>query len=149
MYHLGCTVVKIFIFWNQWFSLYTVTLRARVYGKTSLTWMLPLFHTFYKNEGCNLSAYNNKNTFVTQFSVPQIEYPLGGSSKKGSHIYFLLIVAMVLLLWHQIVLLWHQVTMIDSIRTTYQTIVQFDKIKVLPRKHATGSMHDYLFFYCP
>ncbi len=33
-----------------------------------------------------------------QFSVPQIEYPLGGSSKKGSHVYFLLIVAMVLLL---------------------------------------------------
>ncbi len=33
-----------------------------------------------------------------KFSVPQIEYPLGGSSKKGSHVYFLLIVAMVLLL---------------------------------------------------
>ncbi len=29
-----------------------------------------------------------------QFSVPQIEYPLGGSSKKGSHVYFRLIVAM-------------------------------------------------------
>ncbi len=28
-----------------------------------------------------------------QFSVPQIEYPLGGSSKKGSQVYFLLIVA--------------------------------------------------------
>ncbi len=34
----------------------------------------------------------------TQFSVPQIEYPLGGSNKKGSHVYFLLIVAMVILL---------------------------------------------------
>ncbi len=33
-----------------------------------------------------------------QFSVPQIEYQLGGSSKKGSHVYFLLRVAMVLLL---------------------------------------------------
>ncbi len=33
-----------------------------------------------------------------QFSVPQIEYALGGSSKKGSHAYFLLNVAMVLLL---------------------------------------------------
>ncbi len=31
-----------------------------------------------------------------QFSVPQIEYPLGGSSKKGSQVYFLLIVTMVL-----------------------------------------------------
>ncbi len=27
-----------------------------------------------------------------------IEYPLGGSYKKGSHVYFLLIVAMVLVL---------------------------------------------------
>ncbi len=43
-----------------------------------------------------------------QFSVPQIEYPLVGSSKKGSHVYFLLMVAMVLLLWRPIVLLWHQ-----------------------------------------
>ncbi len=33
-----------------------------------------------------------------QFSVPQIEYTLGGTSKMGSHVYFLLIVAMVLLL---------------------------------------------------
>ncbi len=45
---------------------------------------------------------------LTQFSVPQIEYPLGGSTKIGSHVYFLLIVAMVLLLWRQIVLLWRQ-----------------------------------------
>ncbi len=35
---------------------------------------------------------------IKEFSVPQMEYPLGGSSKKGSHAYFLLIVAMVLLL---------------------------------------------------
>ncbi len=41
-------------------------------------------------------------------------YPLGGNGKKGSHVYFLLIVAMVLLLWHHIVLLWHQVTMVAS-----------------------------------
>ncbi len=41
------------------------------------------------------------DTMSYQFSVPQIEYPLGGSSKKCSHVYFLLIVAMILLLWHQ------------------------------------------------
>ncbi len=29
-----------------------------------------------------------------QFSVLQIEYPLGCSNKKGSHVYFLLIVTM-------------------------------------------------------
>ncbi len=32
-----------------------------------------------------------------QFSVPRIEYRQGGGSKKGSHVYFLLIVATVLL----------------------------------------------------
>ncbi len=32
-----------------------------------------------------------------KFSVPQIEYPLGDSSKKGSHIFFLLQVFWVIL----------------------------------------------------
>ncbi len=40
-----------------------------------------------------------------QFSVPQIEYPLGGSCKKGSHVYFLLEDFWVILLFCQIVLL--------------------------------------------
>ncbi len=40
-----------------------------------------------------------------QFSIPQIQYPLGGSSKKGSHVYFLLQVFCVILLFCQIVLL--------------------------------------------
>ncbi len=31
----------------------------------------------------------------------------------------------------------------------YQAIVQFDKTIVLPRKRATGNIHDYLFGYCP
>ncbi len=31
----------------------------------------------------------------------------------------------------------------------YQTIVKFDITIVLPRKLATGSIHDYLFCYCP
>ncbi len=31
----------------------------------------------------------------------------------------------------------------------YQTTVQFDKTIVLPRKLLTGSIHDYLFCYCP
>ncbi len=38
---------------------------------------------------------------VYEFSVPQIEYPLGGSSKKGSHVYFLLHVFWVILLFCQ------------------------------------------------
>ncbi len=36
--------------------------------------------------------------FGIQFSVLQIKCPLGGSSEKSSHVYFLLIVTMVLLL---------------------------------------------------
>ncbi len=47
---------------------------------------------------CWRGAQNHANfvvKYVIQLSVPQIEYPLGG---KGSHIYFLLIVTMVLLL---------------------------------------------------
>ncbi len=86
---------------------------------------------------------------LLQFSVPQIEYPLGGSSKKGSYVYFLLMVAMVLLLWYQIVLLWHQVTMVSSEQHLHSTIAQFDKTMVLPRKRATGSILDYMFRYCP
>ncbi len=31
----------------------------------------------------------------------------------------------------------------------FQTIVQFDKTIVLHRKLATGSIHDYLLYYCP
>ncbi len=42
---------------------------------------------------------------VREFSVPWIEYPLVGSSKKGSHVYFLLQVFWVILLFCQIVLL--------------------------------------------
>ncbi len=57
----------------------------------------------------------------------------------------MLIVVIVLLLWHQIVLLWHQVIMVASEQHLYQTIVQFDNTIVLPRKLATGSIHDYLF----
>ncbi len=97
--------------------------------------MLGLILLRIYQDACNLTP-------TTQFSVPQIEYPQGGSSKKGSDIYFLLIVAMVLLLWCQIVLLWHQITMVTSEQHLYQTIV-------LPRKLATGSILDYLFLLLP
>ncbi len=42
--------------------------------------------------------YLDIHNLYIKFSVPQIEYPLGNSSKTGSHVNFLLIVAMVLLL---------------------------------------------------
>ncbi len=69
----------------------------------------------------------------TQFSVPQLEYPLGGSSKKGSHIYFLLQVFWVILLFDINVVLmlpwWPDVT-----------IVQSDITIVVPWQLSTGNI---------
>ncbi len=77
-----------------------------------------------------------------QFSVPQIEYPLGGSSKKGSHVYFLLqVFRLILLLDINVVLMlpwWSDVTIVES-----------DVTIVVPWQLSTGSKHDYLFCYCP
>ncbi len=39
--------------------------------------------------------------------------------------------------------------MVASEQHLFQTTVQFDKTIVLHRKLATGSIHDYLFCYCP
>ncbi len=47
----------------------------------------------------------NTHYIVIQFSVPQKEYTLGGSYNKGSHVYFLLQVFWVILLFCQVVLL--------------------------------------------
>ncbi len=66
--------------------------------------------------GCQ-DSFKADSKINIQFSVPQIEYPLGDSNTKGSHVYFLLVFAMVLLLWHHIVLLWHQVTMVVTEKT--------------------------------
>ncbi len=77
-----------------------------------------------------------------QFSVPQIEYQLGAVAKKGSHVYFLLQVFWVILLFDMKVVLilqwWPDVT-----------IVQSDVTIVVPWQLSTGSIHDYLFYYCP
>ncbi len=81
-------------------------------------------------------------TRLSQFSVPQIEYPLGGSSKKGRHVYFLLQVFWVILLFCKIVLLF-------DINAILITIVQSDVTIVVPWQLSTGSKHDYLFWYCP
>ncbi len=101
--------------------------------------MIPVIPLHGPYIGGNKMKCNNLHNVILEFSIPQIEYTLGGTSKMGSHVYFLLIVAMVLLLRRHIVLLCHQ----DKI--FYQTIVQFDKTITLPRKLATGSIHDYLF----
>ncbi len=74
-----------------------------------------------------LRSQQNIFLFYFQFSVPQIEYPLGGQQQKG--------ISCILPVdsWHgtsiviSYLLLWQQVTI------------------VLPRKLAIGSIHDYLF----
>ncbi len=55
----------------------------------------------------SIALLENAENSAFQFSVPQIEYPLGGSSKKGSHVYFLLQVFWVILWFCQIVLLYN------------------------------------------
>ncbi len=39
-------------------------------------------------------------------------------------------------------------TIVTSEKHLHQTIEQFDETIVLPRKRATGNIHDYLFWYC-
>ncbi len=40
-------------------------------------------------------------------------------------------------------------TIVTSEQHLYPTIVQFDKTVLVPRKLATGNIHDYIFCYCP
>ncbi len=99
--------------------------------------------------------YSNKinqiSTFHYILKVHQVEYPLGGSSIK--YIY----TSYWQLTWYwysmycdvRLYYLWHQVTIEASRQHLYQTIVQFDKTIVLPKQFAIGSIHDYLFCYCP
>ncbi len=82
------------------------------------------FHTIVYPAITIKSIISTQTCFVLiidlNFTVPQIKCLLGGSSEKGSHVYFLLIVTMVLLFWQQIVLLWHQVTMVASEQYLWQ-----------------------------
>ncbi len=78
------------------------------------------------------------NVIQCQFSVPQIEYQLGRSIKKSSHVYFLLQVFWVILLLDINVVL-----MLPWCPDV--TIV----IILVPWQLSTGSKHDYLFCYCP
>ncbi len=78
-----------------------------------------------------------------QFAVPQIEYTLGGTSKMGSHVLLPVVSC------HGTTIVTSYCTIVMSGQHFYQTIVQFDKTIVFPRKLTTGSIHDYLFCYCP
>ncbi len=71
--------------------------------------------------------------------------PIRGSSKKGSHVYFLLHVFWVILLFCQIVLLFDINVVLMLSWWTYVTIVQSGVTIVVPWQLSTGSKHDYLF----
>ncbi len=81
-----------------------------------------------------------RDNITFQFSAPQIEYALGGSSKKGSHVYFMLQIFWVILLFDINVVLmlpwWSDVTIVQS------------DITIVPWQLSTGSKHGYLFYYC-
>ncbi len=80
-----------------------------------------------------------------EFSVPQIEYPLGRSSKKGSHVYFLLQVFWKILLFCNIVLLFDINVVLMLPWWPDVTIVQSDVAIVVPWQLSTGSIYDYHF----
>ncbi len=88
------------------------------------------------------ACFSLTTKYHTEILSTSNRIPTRGQQQKKVVIYFLLIVTMVLLLWHHIVLLWYQVTMVASEQHLHKTIV-------LPRTLATGSIHDYLFCYCP
>ncbi len=77
-----------------------------------------------------------------QFSVPQIEYPPGGSSNKGSHVYFLLQVFWVMLLFCKKCC--SNATMVTLCHNSKSDITI-----VVPWQLSTGSIRDYLFCCCP
>ncbi len=79
--------------------------------------------------------------------VLQIEYPLGGSSKKCSHVYmyFLLQVFWVTRLFCQIVLLFDINVVLMLPWWPDVTIIQSDITIVVTWQLSTGSIHDYLF----
>ncbi len=99
-----------------------------------------------------MAIYKISCIFLQQFSVSQIEYPLGDSSKKGSYACFLLIIAMVLLLWCQIVLFWHQVTTCGSIRTMFisnNTCSTIWQNNTLTQKNYLAKLNSYVTVkYC-
>ncbi len=111
---------------------------------------LPLFYQRIKVHHC-ISIQSRQNTIIKFYSFALFcqrilstsnRIPTRRQSQIGSHVYFLLIIAMVILLTSDSAI-------VTSEQCLYQTIVQFDKTIVLPRKLATGNIHDYLSSYCP
>ncbi len=125
--------------WEKWWSCWLRMINAFIL--CNLLWKVQKRLAANRERSFQISMY----TWLEAILSSSNRMPTMGCSKKCSHVYFLMIVAMVLLLWHQIILLWNRVTMVASEQHLYQTIVQFDKRIVWPRKLETGGIHDYSF----
>ncbi len=123
----------------QWNSCYTKTRSCLHPSKSTLQIQSYQIPTKVFTIKC---VYNYKNLNLAHFSVSRTEYPIGGSIKIGSHVYFLFQVFRIILLFDINVVLmlpcWPDVTIVES-----------DVIIVVPWKLSTGSKHDYLFCNCP
>ncbi len=73
------------------------------------------------------ATLNSRSKHTLQFAVPQIEYPLGCSSKTGSHV--------PVDCCHGTIIVTSDCTIVTSEQHLYQTIVQFDETIVLPIHH--------------
>ncbi len=98
--------------WHWWALRYIQKVYHWRYSQERCHKMLYKFQKWYhwwhsQDSGHKiLHIYLRGNTLETILSTSNRIHT--STSKMGSHVYFLLIVAMVLLLWHHIVLLWRQ-----------------------------------------
>ncbi len=84
------------------------------------------------------------------FSLPQIEYSLGGSSEKGSHI---LPVASFLdntIVWSNCTIVWYK-CFSDATMVTWchNSTIWCHNSSTMETQPSTGSIHDYLFATAP
>ncbi len=115
------------------------------YLMLELAWKLSLFDLMIYIIRSLMLQFMSTNV---EFSVPRIEYQIGGSSLKGSHVYFLMQVFWVTLLFCQIILLFElNVLMLQWWPDV--TIVQSDVTIGIPWQLSTGSKNDYPFCNCP
>ncbi len=85
---------------------------------------------------------------INQFSIPQIEYPLRSSSKKCNHLYFMLQVFWIILLFCQIVLLF-DINILMLPWWPHATRIQSDITIAVPWQLSTGIIHIYIFLLLP
>ncbi len=133
----------VLLFWMAW-----IWCRNRSCCKAFRTLLVSYCSSFRLSQYQSLYFKNKCVWMLWEFSVPQIEYPLGGSSNKGNHVYFFLQDFWVILLFCQIVLFDINVVLMLEWWLGV-TIVQSDITIVAPWQLSTGSIHDYCFATAP